>query len=359
MPVSVILPNYNHARWLPQALTAISRQNPAEFIVIDDGSTDDSVSIITSFQEKFPFIHLIRHIENLGAEAAVSSALNRVRGEFLLFAAADDFILPGLLARAEMALREYPGAAFFCSRVALIDKNDAIIGLRPAMMPQSTAGFVSPAKVRTAILSSDNWFIGTSVVYRQKSLAEIGYFDRSLKTLQDAMATRLLAFRHGFCFSPEVLSAWRVIPESLSARASMSLADNEQLLAKAQNWIATNFPDDIKGEYATLFDRRMRFNFARARLVWRRGQTDVGSIADVLKLGRIDRAVLNLASYVPIVSSPLLLAWITIRVRPYGLKAIFAYVWRATANRTLRNNIAKIIRISQHNNDARAPIENW
>jgi glycosyltransferase involved in cell wall biosynthesis len=336
MPISVILPNYNHARWLPHALTAIAQQNPSEVVVIDDASTDDSISIITSFQKKYPFIRLIRHGTNLGAEAAVNSALDGVTGDYLLFAASDDFILPGLLSQAQAALQGNPKAAFFCSEVVLIDENDKIVGFRPAMIPRLTAGFVSPAEVRLAIRKSDNWFVGTSVVYRRRALAEIGYFDRSLKTLQDAMATRLLALRSGFFFSPEVLATWRVTPDSLSARSSLSLSENRIVLANAEAWIKDHFPDDIKDEYAVLFDRRMRFNLARAKLVWWRGHNDVEPIADVLESKMVDRKTLNLLSRLPF-APRLIMGWMAIRIWPYGLKQLLAVAWRGlTTNRARR-----------------------
>jgi glycosyltransferase involved in cell wall biosynthesis len=336
MPVSVILPNYNHARWLPHALTAIARQMPTEVIVIDDASTDDSISIITAFQIKYPFIRLIRHSTNLGAEAAVNSALDSVTGDYLLFAASDDFILPGLLSQAQAALQANPEAAFFCSEVVLIDENDKIIGFRPAMIPRTTAGVVSPAEVRSTIRKSDNWFIGTSVVYRRRSLADIGYFDRSLKTLQDAMATRLLALRHGFFFSPEVLATWRVTADSLSARSSLSLSENRRVLANAEAWIRDHFPNDIKDEYAALFDRRMRFNLARAKLVWWRGRGDIEPIADVLECKAVDRGILHLLSHLPF-APRLILAWMALRIWPYGMKQLLAVAWRCiTTNRARR-----------------------
>ena len=344
--ISVILPNFNHAHLLPYALSALVQQNPppGEILVVDDASTDNSVAVIESFQRRHRFIRLIRHEVNKGVEAAVRNALHQTKADYLLFAAADDFVLPGLFARAISALDECPEAAFFCAEVALVDEGDKVIAFRPPMIPRVTAGYMSPSDVRRAMRASDNWFVGTSIVYRHSRLAEIGYFDQSLATLQDAMATRLLAFRHGFYFVPEVLATWRVSFKSLSGRASLSLSDNERMLAKAQTWIAANFPVDVKIGYAELFDRRLRFNFARARLVWRHVQPDINSIADVLKWRSFDRAVLRLASKIPLVSSQVILAWMTIRVRPFALKELAIYFWRgSTMNRKRRGELAKII----------------
>jgi glycosyltransferase involved in cell wall biosynthesis len=350
MSLSVILPNFNHARWLPRALSALVQQScqPDQIIVVDDGSTDDSVEIIQKFKKQYAFIELDQHATNQGAEAAVKTALEHATGDLLLFAAADDFVLPGLLAQGASALRDNPEAAFFCSEVALVDSHDKIIGFRPIITPRKTPGYVSPNEVRRAIRRSDGWFIGTSVIYRHGRLAEIGYFDSSLGTLQDAMATRLLAFRHGFYFSPEVLATWRVIPDSLSVVASLSLSDNEQLLSKSKNWITTHFPADVKSEYPGLFERRLRFNFARARLVWRGARRNTDAIADILKFGRFDRLMLRLASYLPIGSSPIILVWVTLRARPYAFSHIVAYACRRiVANRSRRARLTRLIEARQ------------
>ena len=55
MPLSVVLPNFNHGELLPRALGALLDQTPAakEIIVVDDGSTDDSVKIIEAFQRGY------------------------------------------------------------------------------------------------------------------------------------------------------------------------------------------------------------------------------------------------------------------------------------------------------------------
>ena len=321
MSLSVYLPNYNHAAWLPRSLGALVSQVPAadEIVIVDDGSTDDSVAIIEAFQARHPSIKLIRHETNQGIVAAVNTALAAVTGEFLLGAAADDVVLPGLFANAIAALRAHPEAALFCAEAALIDRDDNFVGFRPWVLPRYTSGFVSPQDARRAILTTDNWFLGTGVVYRRERLAEIGYFDHSLGSLMDTMANRLLAFRHGFFFEAKVLSAWRVYPESFSARSSLSGTESERLISTAKRWIDANFPADIAEAYAPLFERRMRFSLARQRLVWTDGAIDSASIAAAMQWGWFDRAMLRILSAVPYLRSGLVMGWLLLRARPYGV----------------------------------------
>src|SRR5579884_2018765 len=245
--ISVILPNYNHGKWLRRAVRALASQavSSMEIVLIDDGSTDDSLDIIRDLSREYDCIRLIRHETNQGAWAAVRSGIAAARGEFMLFAAADDFVLPELLSRGEAALRAYPQAAFFCAEVAMLNREGEVVSYRPVAPPRFEAGYVSPAEMRRLILDSDNWFIGTSVIYRRSMLAEIGYFDENLGTMCDAMATRQLAFRHGFCFDPTVLAAWMFDPNTLSAQTSLSPSESRRVLDIGLACIAHRFPADV------------------------------------------------------------------------------------------------------------------
>ena len=188
--LSVILPNYNHAKLIPRALHAFLNQTPPakEIIVIDDGSTDDSVTVIEEIARRHHSIRLIRHAANRGIVAAVKSGLELATGEYLLFGSSDDFVLPGLYGRAHAALTANPDAALFCAGVALVDNDTRVIGLRPVTAPCRRPKYLSPADVRRAIRTSDFWYLGTTTVYRRQALAEIGYFDPRLGSIGDTLA---------------------------------------------------------------------------------------------------------------------------------------------------------------------------
>src|SRR5262245_47253467 len=139
MSLSVVMPNFNHAKWLPRALHALLEQNapPDEIIIVDDASTDNSISVIEKLASKHASIRLLRHETNLGAVAAMTTGFATAQGEFVLFSAADDFILPGLLQRAIAALREYPEAALFSAGAVALDPESKILGFRPFTEPKS------------------------------------------------------------------------------------------------------------------------------------------------------------------------------------------------------------------------------
>ncbi|HEX4411543.1 MAG TPA: glycosyltransferase family A protein [Xanthobacteraceae bacterium] len=329
MSLSVIVPNFNHAKLIPRALRAFLNQSPPakEIIVIDDGSTDDSVAVIEAIARRHPSIRLIRHQSNRGIVAAVRSGLDVATGEYLLFGSSDDYVLPGLYGRADAALRANPSAALFCSGVALVDDDNQIVGLRPVTAPRLTAGYLSPADVRRAIRSTDFWYLGTTTIYHRQILADAGYFDPKLGSIGDTLTDRLLAFRHGFCFDPTVLGVYNKDPNSFSARSALSVSSSLRVLDAARAWILAMLPEDVREEQQKLFDRRMRFGFARLWVVWSNGYPETDAIADILDFGSRDRKILSLLGRVPLLSGVLMLGWMTIRMRPFGLLAM-AEAWR-------------------------------
>ena len=331
MSLSVIVPNFNHAELIPRALRAYLNQTPAakEIIVIDDGSTDDSVQVIEEFARRHRSIRLIRHSTNRGIIAAVRSGLEVASGEFLLFGSADDFVFSGLFGRAQSALSENPSAALFCAGVALVDNDNRVIGLRPVTQPCRRSGYLSPVDVRRAIRKTDFWFLGTTAVYRRRLLAEIGFFDPRLGPIGDTLASRLLALRHGFCFDTAILGAYNKDPTSYSARSALSVSNSLRVLDAARTWIAANLPEDVRDEHGRLFDRRMRFGLARLWVIWRDGYPDTDAIADILDFDAFDQRVLTALGCIPLASAFLTLGWMTLRMRPFGALAMAEAWWQA------------------------------
>src|SRR5580692_3626539 len=110
MSISVILPNFNHGKLLRRAVAALMAQSPppAEVIIINDASTDESLAVIESLGVQFPCIRLINHTQNRGVAVSMNEGLDMATGDLVYFAAADDYSLPGLFAAAEQALARYP-----------------------------------------------------------------------------------------------------------------------------------------------------------------------------------------------------------------------------------------------------------
>src|SRR5687768_12090324 len=96
--VSIVIPCYNQARYLPAALASVRRQGyqPIECLVVDDGSTDDTAALAASLGAR------VISRPNGGVSAARNAGLAAARGELVVFLDADDELLPDAVA-AEVA----------------------------------------------------------------------------------------------------------------------------------------------------------------------------------------------------------------------------------------------------------------
>ena len=112
--ISIIVPVYNTARWLPRCLDSIQNQTFTDWecILSDDGSTDESGVICDEYAAKDPRFRVI-HKENGGVSSARNAGLEAARAEILIFADADDAIAPDLLESAATLLKNEPDAMVF------------------------------------------------------------------------------------------------------------------------------------------------------------------------------------------------------------------------------------------------------
>lgn len=99
--VSVIMPCYNACKYIREAIESVVHQtyNDWELIIIDDGSTDDSVAVVEQFQKDNPLekrVRLIRQ-ENAGACRARNNGIAQANGEYIKFLDADDMLFPDAL----------------------------------------------------------------------------------------------------------------------------------------------------------------------------------------------------------------------------------------------------------------------
>jgi glycosyltransferase involved in cell wall biosynthesis len=104
--VSVIIPTYNYAVYLPRAINSCLEQTypNLEIIVVDDGSTDDTAAAAGAFEDRIIYVRQ----ENQGVSAARNTGLGRARGEFVVFLDADDILLKDCIASTVAVLREHP-----------------------------------------------------------------------------------------------------------------------------------------------------------------------------------------------------------------------------------------------------------
>lgn len=126
--VSIVIPAKNAAAYLAETLaSALTQGDVGEVIVVDDGSTDDTVAIVRAVRD--PRLRLL-HNDAAGVSAARNLGARHANGEWLLFLDADDRLRPGAVAALLSAARGAPRAILVYGDYNTIDGEGRQIGRR-------------------------------------------------------------------------------------------------------------------------------------------------------------------------------------------------------------------------------------
>jgi glycosyltransferase involved in cell wall biosynthesis len=227
-PVSVLVPCFEDAPFLEEALASVAAQTFPDFEVVisDDASTDDSPAIAAGWAARDPRFRLLRHAEHAGMTGNWNRALAAAHGELVAKLDADDLWRPETLARLAEALRSAPGVlAAFC-RTEVVDESLAPLGEWPGDAALARAGIdpLAPLVARGQrfwLLSFEDvqlWHSNAFLLPRAE-LACLGGFDARWGCAADtALLLRLLAEDRPVAHVPYAGVLYRRRSGSVSAR---------------------------------------------------------------------------------------------------------------------------------------------
>ena len=142
--ISVVTPTYNQGKYIRDTIESVLKQNYENFehIVIDGGSTDETVSILKSY----PHLHWVSERDR-GQTHALNKGFRKATGEIIAWINSDDWYADGVFHEAAAALEHAP---LVMGRCELIDKN--VPG------PKHRAYMVRPFEILEPLLDSDSTF---------------------------------------------------------------------------------------------------------------------------------------------------------------------------------------------------------
>ncbi len=124
--ISIVTPSYNQAAFLERTILSVLGQNypNLEYIIIDGGSSDNSIEIIKKYESKVAY--WISEKDS-GQSNAINKGLCMATGDWVAWQNSDDTYLPGIFFELAMAAEQNPSASLIIGNMNLIDMNDAII----------------------------------------------------------------------------------------------------------------------------------------------------------------------------------------------------------------------------------------
>lgn len=266
--LSVIMTNYNHSRFLPEALDAILTQSytPMEFIIIDDASTDNSLEILEGYAKKYDFIKLYENKKNMGILHNANKLRGLASGDYVYGAAADDKIMPGFLEKSMDMLTEYPEAGLCSTLSYLIDADGNNVGFCPKESILKKSDFLPPEKVRILLKKYGSWIQGNTVVYKREALLDAGGHLPELYSYCDGFIVQVIALRHGVCFIAELLAAWRKMETGYASTQNRDPRRKHEIMKNACNLMETNYKDIFSKNYIDIWKKRQIYEILEAEI---------------------------------------------------------------------------------------------
>jgi glycosyltransferase involved in cell wall biosynthesis len=216
--LSVVMANRNHARYLPRALDAVLSQSvhPREVIVLDDSSNDDSLQVLDTYAKRFPgVVRVVRNECHCGVTATYNYGFVLASGEYILPAAADDYILPGFIEKVCDEFARQPQAGLCVGFGSCAEGEDGPLVVNdPGWCTEPT--YFSPDELCRRLWHT---LPVSAIIVRRDALMAAGGYRSELAWYSDWFAFLVVAFRCGVIHLPETLGVHVLWPGSYATNS--------------------------------------------------------------------------------------------------------------------------------------------
>lgn len=201
--VSVVLPTYNQAEYLPRALDAVFNQTwkDYELIVVNDGSTDKTSQILKEYQKQNKFTVIDK--ENKKLPEALNTGFHRAKGDYLTWTSSDNVMLPDMLKVLVHNLDSYPEVGLVYADWEYIDEHDNVIAA------------VETYEYDRLLLLRAN-FVYACFMYRRACQEKVGLYDPEYIYAEDYEYWIRISRFFNMMRVPRILYRYRVHSTSLS-----------------------------------------------------------------------------------------------------------------------------------------------
>lgn len=207
--VTIVIPTYNRASILREALQSILAQSISnyEVLIVDDASTDDTRAVVESFEDHRFIYH--RQAHNIGPNYNLRYGLNTSHTEFVAFLSDDDLLLPDYLAIALDALDTYPQAAYYASFPVRFGRGQDEIFEPPTILKTTQSLVYIPPSRTVDFLGMDT--PGVSHFVARRSVAQnIAYWGAQDFLPTDILIMPQMMIQGGFIFGSQPTTRMRL-----------------------------------------------------------------------------------------------------------------------------------------------------
>lgn len=268
--VSIIIPCYNQARFLGDALdSALAQEYDAlEIIVVNDGSTDDFETRSAPYQNDAR-VKIIAQ-ENRGLPAARNRGIRKARGEYLKFLDADDWLARDCLAKQVAAFQTSPTLGLvYCDLARVNTRGEQMDDYSVTRARRILDGDILPS------LLVGGYFTPQTALVPRRALDHVGFFDETLGGSADMeLWMRLMCENYAARFVPEKLVYYRLH----DANMSQDTAHMQATHLRALDGITTRYPHRVARALDELIREHQRVDqdsaWARETIAAQQSQID-------------------------------------------------------------------------------------
>jgi glycosyltransferase involved in cell wall biosynthesis len=244
--ISVLIPTYNYARFLPEAIESVLAQDFRDFelLIVDDCSTDDTAGVVRPFCARDERVHFAVNPSNLGMVNNWNHCLEQARGRYIKFLFGDDRLChPQALGKMAALLEQHPSATLAASARIILDENSKVVDVwRPL-----AEGCHNGRKIITAYLMENgkNLVGEPSAVLFRKSDARRG-FDAGYRQMVDVEMWFHLLTKGDLAYTREPLCAFRCHPlQQTELNTLTGVGWKEGALFVSSYAVQTQFPREV------------------------------------------------------------------------------------------------------------------
>lgn len=212
--VSVIVPSYNNARFLPQALESALSQTYRDFevIIIDDGSTDDTREVVERYLKRDPGRTRYIYQDNRGLACARNAGIREARGALIALLDADDQWLPERLEETVKVIGADASVGLVHANITRVDEDGTMLET-PRRDPRVLSG-----DIFVHIFLRDAHIACPTVLFRRECCDRVGLFDENLARLgcEDRELWLRISRQYKIGYIDKVLALYRVNDKGMS-----------------------------------------------------------------------------------------------------------------------------------------------
>ncbi|MGB3188509.1 MAG: glycosyltransferase [Limnoraphis sp.] len=215
--VSVVIPAYNQAAYISQAVDSVLRQTYQDFeiIIVNDGSSDQTVEKI--LENNDPRIRLFSFEQNHGESIATNYGIQQAQGELIAILHSDDVFVPKKLEKQVLFLDQNPQYQAVLSYPQLIDSQGENLPPSNSFLDQV---FLQQNRTRfqwlNTFFSKDNCLCQTSSLIRKNCYSQIGFYDSRFRQIPDFDFWVRFCLKYELYILPEPLVNYRVHQSNIS-----------------------------------------------------------------------------------------------------------------------------------------------